>query len=105
LNFLHYTFNPVTWDELGKAIGLSKTITTLIINVCNLGVGNNLDLLMNGIMDNNTLERLDLSDNEINDNDALGIVRYIKRQAEYRDSALWMTGLRHSNYEAKSSKS
>lgn len=30
-------------------------------------------------MENNTLERLDLSDNEINDNDALGIVRYIKR--------------------------
>ena len=54
---------------------------------------------MHGILDNNTLERLDLSDNEIEDKDAQGIVRFIKRQAEYRDSALWMTGLRHSRYD------
>ena len=53
-------------------------------------------------MENEILERLDLSDNEITDNDALGVVRYIKKQAESRDSALWMTGLRHSKFEEKS---
>ncbi len=56
---------------------------------------------MAGIIENNTIEKLDFSDNEIKDGDATSIVRFIKRQAEYRDSALWMTGLRHSNYDSK----
>lgn len=34
---------------------------------------------MNGIGNNNSLEKLDFSDNEINDNDAIGIIRYIKK--------------------------
>jgi hypothetical protein len=81
LNFLHYKFSPACWEELGKAVGQSKTITTLIINACNLNITGNLDLLMSGLMDNNRLEKLDFSDNDISDNDALGVVRYIKKKA------------------------
>eukprot|EP00350_Pseudokeronopsis_sp_OXSARD2_P010543 CAMPEP_0170567966 /NCGR_PEP_ID=MMETSP0211-20121228/80827_1 /TAXON_ID=311385 /ORGANISM="Pseudokeronopsis sp., Strain OXSARD2" /LENGTH=38 /DNA_ID= /DNA_START= /DNA_END= /DNA_ORIENTATION= len=38
-----------------------------------------MDLLMNGLIENTVLERLDLSDNEIEDAHAIGIIRFIKR--------------------------
>ena len=34
---------------------------------------------MAGIIENNTIEKLDFSDNEIKDGDATSIVRFIKR--------------------------
>lgn len=60
---------------------------------------------MNGLMDNGVIEKLDLSDNDISDHDSLNIVRYLKKQAEARDNALWMTGLRHSNKDTKKAMS
>lgn len=63
-----------------------------------------MDLLMRGIMENERLEKLDFSDNELTDENVTGILRYIKKQAESRDSALWMSGLRHSKFEQLSSK-
>jgi hypothetical protein len=45
--------------------------------------------LVGGFVDNEIIEKIDLSDNEISDNDAMSLVRFIKKQAEVRDSALW----------------
>lgn len=49
---------------------------------------------MEGLLENTTIEKLDLSDNDISDQNSLCIVRFIKAKAEERDNALWMTGLR-----------
>ncbi len=57
---------------------------------------------MKGLVENNTIELLDLSDNEISDVDSLNIIRFIKKQGEKRENSLWMNGLRHSNLETKS---
>jgi uncharacterized alpha/beta hydrolase family protein len=57
---------------------------------------------MKGLIENNTLERLDLSDNQISDADSLNIIRFMKKQGEKRENRLWMNGLRHSNLEKKS---
>jgi len=43
------------------------------------------------------VERLDLSDNGIEDKDGLCIIRCIKKMAEMRDSAIWRTGLRQNS--------
>lgn len=58
---------------------------------------------MKGLSCNATLEKLDLSDNDILDQDGLAILRYVKKQAETRDNALWMTGLRHPHSKKKAS--
>jgi hypothetical protein len=52
---------------------------------------------MKGLNENDSLEKLDLSDNSITDTEGVAIIRYIKQQAEKRENSLWMTGLRHSN--------
>jgi hypothetical protein len=71
------------------------------LNATNLNQSNHLELFMNGLIKNDMIERLDFSDNGINDAEGLHIVRYIKKQAETRDNALWMTGLRHSNVDER----
>jgi len=67
LHFMHFKFSSKSWQEIGYAIGQSKSIKSLIINVCNLNAPTNLELLMKGLIDNNTIEKLDLSDNQISD--------------------------------------
>ena len=58
---------------------------------------------MQGLVENNSIERLDLSDNDLQDSvHSVSIVRFIKNQGEKRENTLWMTGLRHSNLEPKS---
>lgn len=52
---------------------------------------------MKGVNENESLETVNLSDNDLNDQEGLFIVRYIKNQAEKRENALWRTGLRHSD--------
>ena len=44
---------------------------------------------MKGLINNESLEKIDLSDNQIKDSDGLFIIRYIKIQAEKRENALW----------------
>lgn len=56
---------------------------------------------MKGLNNNDSLEKLDLSDNDLHDAEGLFIVRYIKLQAEKRENALWRTGLRHSDCSSK----
>jgi hypothetical protein len=50
---------------------------------------------MKGLNENDSIQKLDLSDNSIKDTDGIHIVRYLKLQSEKRENALWMTGLRH----------
>lgn len=57
---------------------------------------------MTGLIENNSIEKLDLSDNQLSDDDSLHIIRFMKKQGEKRETNLWMNGLRHSNLEKKS---
>lgn len=68
---------------------------------CNLNSGGHLQQLMKGVYENDSLVRLDLSDNQIGDHEGLIIVRYLKLQSEKRENAIWMTGLRHSEQGAR----
>ena len=102
LHFMHFKFSSKSWQEIGHAIGQSKSIKSLIINVCNLNAPTNLELLMKGLIDNNTIEKLDLSDNQISDQDSLNIIRFIKKQGEKRENSLWINGLRNSILDKKS---
>ena len=63
LHIMHYKFSSKSWQELGHSISQSKSLKTLIINVCNLNQPTNLEVLMKGLIENNSIEKLDLSDN------------------------------------------
>ena len=91
-----FKFTSGCWENLGEGIGKSKSLQTLSIVNCNISHGNNLELFMKGLGENDSLQKLDLSDNYIGDNESTSILRYIKMQAEKRENIIWMTGLRHS---------
>ncbi|CDW87947.1 UNKNOWN [Stylonychia lemnae] len=101
LHFVHYKFNSQCWEDIGVAVGNSKTMKTFACNACNLHSLNHLEMLMKGLLSNNSIEKLDLSDNQIGDQESIYIVRFMKQQGEKRENTLWMTGLRHSDYDSK----
>ena len=71
----------------------------LFLPGCNLSGPQNLEVFIKGLIENESLEKIDLSDNQIKDSDGLCLVRYIKLQAEKRENALWQTGLRHHDVD------
>ena len=79
IHILHYKFSALSWEQLGHSVGNSKTISHLQLNVCNLNTANHVELLMKGIIENRSIEKLDLSDNQIRDVDGMYIVRYLKQ--------------------------
>jgi hypothetical protein len=48
---------------MGKALGETKTLQRFTINGCNLNEGDNCETLFDGLNLNETLEKIDLSDN------------------------------------------
>jgi hypothetical protein len=58
---------------------------------------------MAGLLQNEVIEKLDLSDNDLGDTEAMHIIQYMKNQAQIRDNALWMTDLRHTNKDKRPS--
>lgn len=79
LHIVHYRFSAKSWTLIGQAIGSSKTLRHLAINVCNLSSANHLELLMTGMMNNENIERLDLSDNDLGDTEAMHVIQYMKK--------------------------
>jgi hypothetical protein len=75
---VNFKFSHHSWEVLGNAIGKSKSILRLLIVGCNLNSPLSLELLMKGLINNESLEKIDLSDNQIKDTDGLFIIRYIK---------------------------
>ena len=82
---------------MGDGIAKSRSLTFLSLTFCGLNHLSNLEGLMKGVNENESIETINLSDNDLNDQEGLFIVRYIKNQAEKRENALWRTGLRHSD--------
>jgi len=94
---VNYRFTHHAWEQLGNAIGKCKTLLRLILPGCNLNGA--LEVFIKGLIENESLEKIDLSDNQIKDSDGLFLVRYVKLQAERRENALWQTGLRHHDVD------
>jgi hypothetical protein len=71
LNHVHImsiTLNTYGWEALGKGIGVSKSLKTLIINLCEV----NRDALMaisKGMKTNASIQILNLAFNNIKDSD------------------------------------
>jgi hypothetical protein len=51
------------------------------------------------LQNNQSLDKIDLSDNELKDKHGIFILKYIKIQAERRDNDLWELGLRQRRAE------
>eukprot|EP00347_Sterkiella_histriomuscorum_P006772 403351487 len=102
IQIAHFKFTSKAWEDIGQAIGQSKSIKSLCFQACNLSQSNNLQMLMKGLVLNNSIEKLDLSDNNLQDQDSIHIVKFMKEQGEKRESTLWKTGLRHGELETKS---
>lgn len=97
LSFLGYRFTSISWQLLGDGIAKSRSLTFLSLTFCGLNYLSHLEGLMKGVNENESIETINLSDNDLNDQEGLFLVRYIKNQAEKRENALWRTGLRHSD--------
>ena len=54
-----------------------------------------MQLLMKGFQKNDTIQSLDLTDNEITDIEGMTVLNMIKFQAEKRDNEIWSCGLRN----------
>lgn len=65
----------------------------LRINKCDLKIPS-LDALVPGIVDNNSLEIIDLSDNKIPDTCAALLIKIVSGQGERLDEIVWSYGLR-----------
>ena len=60
---VNFKFSTLCWESLGLAIAKSKFLSKLVIIGCNLNTQSNLQIFMKGVNENNSLEKLDLSDN------------------------------------------
>ena len=82
------------WKSIGIAIGKSTSLLTFTCTACNLNIDNNLKMLLDGASHNNSLEKIDLSDNELDDDHGAYILIYLQKQVEKRDFELWWLSLR-----------
>ena len=94
--------DPRSWKKLGQAIAKSTTIQTLQISACNLAITLCIKNLCHGLRENDNIKYLDLSCNELNDEQGKLIVDAVKLMAEKRDHLQWIEGLRceHSAFNA-----
>ena len=55
------------WKKIGKALGQTKHLKVFICQACNLYQGDNMHSLINNMLENTSIETLDFSDNDLND--------------------------------------
>lgn len=55
------------WTKLGSSLGKNQSVKSLTIKCCNLNQGKAMQVLMNGFKFNESVQKLDLSDNELHD--------------------------------------
>lgn len=79
LYFHSYKFTSNSWEILGDGIAKSSSLISLSLIHCGLNHFSNLEAFMKGLNENDSLEKVDLSDNDITDKEGLFIVRFIKQ--------------------------
>jgi hypothetical protein len=63
---------------LGKGIGANKVLQKLSLNVSNIGATVNMKEFMKGFGENDSVESLDLSVNELTDESGMYILKMVK---------------------------
>ena len=81
-------------EFLSEGITANKSLKTLII--CNCLLTNDAyEILLKGILTHESIEYIDISNNNLNDKCGNMIGRIISRQTQRRDQVIWMYGLRN----------
>ena len=94
-----------SWQLLGQGIGQNTYIKEFAISTCNINNNNNIQELMSGLMKNDCLRKLNLSDNDLKDDQGITVLNMIKYQAEKRDRSQWLEGLRKPSSTSKPASS
>lgn len=66
------------WLSLGQALGKNKSCRSIRISACNLYEKRNMEDFLNGVQHSDLLQKLSLTDNELNDEHGLFILNLIK---------------------------
>jgi hypothetical protein len=105
---IHWSLSPKCWKAIGKALATEAvTLQTFEVKASNLADLGNMLLLFTGsktkgnknfegLIKNKSLEVLDLSDNDLNDEHGELIIEFLRVQAESRDLKIWELGLRQN---------
>ena len=119
---LHFNLHRKFWQLLGHALAQNKTLLHLSLRATNIADGDNLLILLQGtsrakcddltikgnlkeydigLVENQVLETLDLSDNELTNAHGIMLLKFIENQGTRRDKDLWQLSLRHRKAEKK----
>lgn len=85
--------NKIGWEGVAVGLKFSNALSILRINRCDLKISN-LDILVSGIVQNQSLTCIDLSDNKIQDICSTLLTKIMSGQAEWLDQIVWSYGLR-----------
>lgn len=86
LHLLNQKMTNRAWGLIGNAIGENKSLLSVSINISNLNTQKAMNAFMKGFEKNDSVEILDLADNEISDDAGVCVLNMIKAQSEKRDS-------------------
>ena len=82
---LNYRLSAHSWKDMGKGLGNAKSLRSFSCQACNLYEGKNLALLLKDMVNNQSIETLDFSDNDLSDRHGEIILSLIKQTSESRD--------------------
>lgn len=83
---VHFRLVSKAWKDIGKALGGTGTLLEFGIQATNIGQGDNLENLLNGLSKNRSLETIDFSDNDLNDRHGRLILIFLRKQCEMKDN-------------------
>lgn len=66
-HLVNFRLNTSSWKKIGKALNETKVLKAFVVQACNLYQGEIMQQLMTSMLGNTSLEVLDFSDNDLND--------------------------------------
>lgn len=91
---VHFRLSPNSWTELGLGLKGAKSLRVFSCRGTNLNQGENINNLFKGMKGNESIEILDLSDNDLKDEQGEHIITFIKNLSDRRDDLRWWKSLR-----------
>jgi hypothetical protein len=91
---VHFRLSPHSWQEMGQGMRNARSLRVLSLRGTNLNQGENIKNLLKGMQKNTSIEILDLSDNDLRDEQGAHLLVYIKKLSERRDDLRWWKSLR-----------
>jgi hypothetical protein len=91
---VHYRLSPASWKVLGRGLGQSKTLRTFTAQATNLNNNQNIANFLFEFKENQVIQKLNLSDNDLRDSQGVLVCEFLKKVSEKRDDQLWKKNLR-----------